>query len=63
MRRDAAKAEKAAADAEREMRLAQHRRELERVRIAEQYSSGGGKGKKVSGGMTASVESGKLVWE
>lgn len=63
LRREAEKAEKAAADAEREKRLAQHKRELERARIAEQFASGGGKGKKVSGGMTASVDGGKLVWE
>ncbi|CCM00732.1 uncharacterized protein FIBRA_02772 [Fibroporia radiculosa] len=60
-KRDAQKAARADADAEREARLAKHKRELERARIAEQY---GKTSKAMSGGMTAYVdENGKLVWK
>ncbi|KAF7982495.1 hypothetical protein HWV62_28082 [Athelia sp. TMB] len=64
-KRDAAKAAKAAAEAERLATLARHKRELERTKMAEQYNTGSGKGRgKVSGGMKAAVDSnGKLVWE
>lgn len=52
---------KAAAEKERLERLAAHRRELEKVKITEQYKN---KPKQKGGGMTASVdEQGKLVWE
>lgn len=61
-KRDAAKAEKDAQEKERLERLARHKRELERSRIAEQYSSSSSK-KNVSGGMKASVDGGKLVWD
>ncbi|KZT43206.1 hypothetical protein SISSUDRAFT_1030052 [Sistotremastrum suecicum HHB10207 ss-3] len=60
-KREVEKEAKAAAEKERLERLAAHRRELEKVKIAEQYKS---KPKQKGGGMTASVdESGKLVWE
>ena len=63
-KREAEKAAKAEAEQERLATLARHKRELERTRIAEHYaSSGSGKNKKVSGGMSASVEDGKLVWD
>ncbi|KAL5531674.1 hypothetical protein ACEPAG_4551 [Sanghuangporus baumii] len=64
-RHEAARLEKEAAERERLERLAQHRRELERVRIAEQFKNAGSGGSKknVSGGMKASVEDGKLVWD
>ncbi|KAG9123161.1 hypothetical protein FRC07_000161 [Ceratobasidium sp. 392] len=63
-KRDAAKAAKAESEAERQARLAAHKRQLERERIAEQYAKpAAGKGK-ASGGMTASVnEKGSLVWD
>ncbi|OCH96389.1 hypothetical protein OBBRIDRAFT_787464 [Obba rivulosa] len=58
-KRDAEKAAKAEADAERLAILAQHKRDLERERMAEQSKS-----KKTSGGMSAYVdENGKLVWQ
>ncbi|KAH9839959.1 uncharacterized protein C8Q71DRAFT_470692 [Rhodofomes roseus] len=60
-KRDAQKTAKVEAEAERQARLAQHKRELERAKIAEQYSK---PSKNVSGGMTAYVdENGKLVWK
>ncbi|KZT64490.1 hypothetical protein DAEQUDRAFT_698641 [Daedalea quercina L-15889] len=60
-KRDAQKTAKAEAEAERQARLAQHKRDLERVKIAEQYSK---PSKSVSGGMSAYVdENGKLVWK
>ena len=59
-KREAEKAAKAAAEAERLATLAKHKRELERTRIAEQAKSSS---KNVSGGMSAYVdENGKLVW-
>lgn len=62
-KREAAKTEKELAERDRLEKLAAHKRELEKVRIAEQYASGGGK-KAVSGGMQATVgEGGKLIWE
>ncbi|KAL5492414.1 hypothetical protein ACEPAI_3861 [Sanghuangporus weigelae] len=64
-RNEAARLEKEAAERDRLERLAQHRREQERARIAEQFkNAGSGRSKKnVSGGMKASVEDGKLVWD
>ena len=60
-KREGEKTAKADADAEREATLARHKRELERIRMAEQAKSAK---KTVSGGMSASVDSnGKLVWE
>lgn len=62
-RREAQKAAKAEAERLRLEKLAQHRREAERAKIAEQYASGSGKSK-ISGGMKASVDSsGALIWE
>lgn len=61
MKREATKQAKADAEADRLARLAQHKKELEKVRIAELYK---GKGKKeVGGGMSSSVQGGSLVWE
>jgi len=61
-KRETQKAAKADAEAERQARLAQHKRELELAKIAEQYSKPSSKN--VSGGMTAYVdENGKLVWK
>lgn len=64
-KREAQKVAKAAAEADRLATLAKHKRELERIQMAEQFASGGrGKASKVSGGMKASVDAnGKLVWE
>lgn len=60
-KKEAQKAAKAEAEVERQARLAQHKRELERAKIAEQYHK---PAKGLSGGMTAYVdESGKLVWK
>lgn len=60
-KKEAQKAAKAEAEAERQARLAQHKRELERAKIAEQYHK---PTKGMSGGMTAYVdENGKLVWK
>lgn len=60
-KRDAQKAAKAEAEAERQARLARHKRELEHAKIAEHY---GKSSKTASGGMTAYVdENGKLVWK
>ncbi|KAI8985682.1 hypothetical protein BD414DRAFT_578504 [Trametes punicea] len=60
-RREAEKAAKAQAEAERLAVLAQHKREVEKARIAEQNKSSK---KQVSGGMSAYVdENGKLVWQ
>lgn len=62
-RRVREKAEKAAAEEQRQAALAKHKRELDTARILEQYSGKSG-GKSFSGGMKASVdERGKLVWE
>ena len=62
-KRENEKAAKAEAEAQRLTVLAQHKRELERTRMLEQYSGKSG-GKSSSGGMKASVdERGKLVWE
>lgn len=59
-KRDAQKAAKAEAEAERQATLAKHKRELERARMAEQYAQG----KKHSGGMKAAVDAkGHLVFE
>ncbi|TFK24052.1 hypothetical protein FA15DRAFT_619886 [Coprinopsis marcescibilis] len=61
-KKEAQKATKVAAEEERLAALARHKRDLERLRIAEQASKPAGK--TVSGGMKASVnENGKLVWE
>lgn len=59
-KREAQKADKEAADRERLDKLAKHKRDLERARIEEQYKSNG---KKLSGGMQATVEDNKLVWD
>ncbi|KAI0925064.1 hypothetical protein AcW2_005759 [Taiwanofungus camphoratus] len=60
-KRDAQNAAKAEAEAERQARLAKHKRELEHTKIAEHY---GKSSKTASGGMTAYVdENGKLVWK
>ena len=62
-KREAQRTEKEAAERERVERLAKHKKELEKIRMAEQFASGGKKGN-VSGGMQATVgEGGKLVWE
>lgn len=61
-KREAQKAAKAAAEADRLATLAKHKRELERTRMIEQAQSN--KKGKVSGGMRSVVdENGKLVWE
>ncbi|KIM88394.1 hypothetical protein PILCRDRAFT_814293 [Piloderma croceum F 1598] len=64
-KREAQKAAKASAEADRLATLAKHKRELERTKMLEQFASGGGgKGGKTSGGMKASVDgNGKLVWD
>ncbi|KAI0664380.1 hypothetical protein C8Q70DRAFT_1049870 [Cubamyces menziesii] len=60
-RREAEKAAKAQAEAERLATLAQHKRSLEKARMAEQAKASK---KQVSGGMSAYVdENGKLVWQ
>ncbi|KAH9849910.1 hypothetical protein C2E23DRAFT_870362 [Lenzites betulinus] len=60
-KREAEKAAKAEAEAARLATLAQHKRELERTRMAEQAKSAS---KQKSGGMSAYVdENGKLVWQ
>lgn len=57
----AAKLAKQEADAARLATLAKHKREKEQTEIAEMYKR---QGKKVSGGMTNSVDSmGHLVWD
>ncbi|EAU89915.1 hypothetical protein CC1G_08397 [Coprinopsis cinerea okayama7 len=62
-KREAQKATKAAAEEERLAAQARHKRELERLRMAEQAKKSSS-GKTVSGGMKATVdERGKLVWE
>ena len=56
-KREAQKTAKAEAEAQRLATLAKHKRDLEKTKIAEQYS-----GK--SGGSSASVDSkGHLVWD
>lgn len=61
-KREAKKAEAIAAEVERQRVLAQHKRDLLKARMDEQYKSGGGK--KAAGGMQASVnEHGSLIWE
>lgn len=62
-RAEAAREAKEVAEQDRLMRLAAHKRELERTRMAEQQAAAGRK-KVVSGGMRAVVDTdGKLVWE
>jgi len=62
-KRENEKAAKAEAESQRQAVLANHKRELERIRMVEQYSNKSG-GKSSSGGMKAIVdERGKLVWE
>ncbi|KAG8681376.1 hypothetical protein FRC08_015674 [Ceratobasidium sp. 394] len=63
-KREAAKVAKVESEADRQARLAAHKRQLEKERIAQQYAKPApGKGK-ASGGMTASVnEKGSLVWD
>ena len=56
-RREVQKAAKAEAEAQRLATLAKHKQELEKARIAEQYS-------KKSGGSSASIDDkGHLVWD
>ena len=63
-KREAAKTEQELTERDRLERLAKHKTELEKDRIAEQYASKGDGKKAVSGGMQATVgEGGKLVWE
>ncbi|EKM50178.1 uncharacterized protein PHACADRAFT_264760 [Phanerochaete carnosa HHB-10118-sp] len=58
---EASKAAKAEAEAQRQATLAKHKRELEKARMAEQFTQ---QGKKKSGGMRASVDSeGHMVFE
>ncbi len=60
-KREAEKAAKAEGEAARLALLAQHKRELERTRMAEQAKASK---KQPSGGMSAYVdENGKLVWQ
>jgi hypothetical protein len=62
-KRENEKAAKAEAESQRLAVLANHKRELERIRMLEQ-SGGKSGGKSSSGGMKAIVdERGKLVWE
>lgn len=62
-KRDAEKAAKADAERQRLETLARHKRDLERVKIAEQFAKGGSK-KTPSGGMNASLDAqGKMVWD
>jgi len=62
-KRENEKAAKAEAESQRLAVLANHKRELERIRMLEQFSDKSG-GKSSSGGMKAIVdERGKLVWE
>ena len=59
-RKELEKSEKAAARAEQEAALARHKRELQEVRMQEQFA----KGKKTSGGMKATVDAkGHMVFE
>jgi hypothetical protein len=59
-RREAQKAAKSEAEAERLATLAKHKRELEKAKMTEQFSSKG----KTGGGMNASVDDkGRLVWD
>ncbi|KAF8550980.1 hypothetical protein OG21DRAFT_1513338 [Imleria badia] len=61
-KRELAKSAKAEAEVSRLQGLANHQRELERLRIIEQSQQGGGK--RPSGGMHATVDDrGNLVWE
>jgi len=62
-RRENEKAAKAEAEKERLAKLAKHKRELEKTKMLEQYSTKSG-GKAPSGGMKATIDDrGKLVWE
>jgi len=63
-KREVQKAAKAEGEAQRQALLAKHNRDLERAKMAQQYSGKGSGGKTTSGGMSASVdEHGKLVWQ
>lgn len=63
-KREALKSAKAQGEAERLAILAKHKRELENVRMADQFRGKAPGGKVASGGMKATVdERGKLVWE
>ena len=63
-KRDAQKADKEAAEAERLARLAKHKRELEKVKIDEQYKGSSAGKKSLSGGMQMRVnDNNKLVWD
>lgn len=60
---EAKRTEREAAERDRLARLAAHKREFERSRMAEQQATSGRK-KEVSGGMQAVMDAnGKLVWE
>ena len=62
-KRENEKAAKAEAESHRQSTLANHKRELEKIRMLEQFGGKSG-GKSPSGGMKAIVdERGKLVWE
>jgi hypothetical protein len=62
-KREAEKLAKIEAEKDRQAKAQQHRRELERLRIAEQFKGKSGKGA-ISGGMNAQVDmDGKLVWD
>ncbi|KAG9027967.1 hypothetical protein FRB95_007014 [Tulasnella sp. JGI-2019a] len=60
-KREATKAVKADGEAERLAILAKYKREQEKARMDAQAKKG--KSSKLSGGMTASVQNGNLVWE
>ncbi|KAG8898335.1 hypothetical protein FRC00_002970 [Tulasnella sp. 408] len=67
-RKDATKAAKADAEADRLKKLAQHKKEQEKAKIEaarkkELSAPKKGKESKISGGMKAVVQDGKLVWE
>jgi hypothetical protein len=64
VKRDARKVAKAEAESERLATLAKHKRELEKLRMEEQFKHQGKAKSTVSGGMKATIdENGKLVWE
>lgn len=62
-KREVEKSAKSVAEREREAKLQQHKRDLEKLRIAEAYKGKSGK-TVLSGGQQAKVDSdGKLVWD
>ncbi|QRV88644.1 hypothetical protein RhiJN_16662 [Ceratobasidium sp. AG-Ba] len=63
-KRDAAKAAKAESEADRQARLAAHKRQQEKERITQAYAQPAPGKSKAGAGMTASVnEKGSLVWD